>query len=80
MTLAEKLLALASALTTAQVPHAYGGAIALAYALEEAPKDWLDLRLMWESGTLDVAVVTQRLSALVGDDPRIGRLQRIPRD
>ena len=35
---------------------------------------------MWESGTLDVAVVTQRLSALVGDDPRIGRLQRIPRD
>ena len=35
MTLAEKLLALASALTTAQVPHAYGGAIALAYALEE---------------------------------------------
>jgi hypothetical protein len=177
VTLAEKLLALASALTSAQVPHAYGGAIALAYALEEpratrdldlnvfldtraapdvltaieslvghdeadlatlrrddqvrlwwdetpvdlffaaapfhlevaqrcrtvpfggqeirvlAPddlatfkvlfdrtKDWLDLRLMWESGTLDVAVVSRRLTDLVGDDPRIGRLQAIPRD
>lgn len=177
MTLAEKLLALASALTTARVPHAFGGAIALAYALEEprgtrdldlnifletraapevlaavedlvghdeadlatlrrddqvrlwwdqtpidlffaaaafhlevatrcrtvpfgeqeirvlAPddlatfkvlfdrtKDWLDLRLMWESGTLDIAVVSQRLTSLVGDDPRIGRLQRVGRD
>lgn len=176
MTLAERLLAIASALNVADVPHAFGGAIALAYALEEprgtrdldiniftptetapaalaaldglvghteqdlatlrrddqirlwwdqtpidlffaaaafhyevadrcrtvpflgqeirvlAPedlatfkvlfdrtKDWLDLQMMWESATLDIAQVSRQLTTLVGDDPRIGRLQQIGR-
>ncbi len=174
MNLAERLVAITSTLDAADVPHAFGGAIALAYALEEprgtrdldinlftptasgpgvlaalgglfghseadlvtlrrddqirlwwdqtpidlffaaaefhyevaercrtvpfqgqrirvlAPedlatfkvlfdrtKDWLDLQMMWESGTLDTAQVSRQLTALVGDDPRIGRLQQI---
>ena len=174
MTLAERLLALSAALSRAGIPHAFGGAIALAYARDEpratrdldlniflgtgaapevlaaigglvphtdreladlrrddqvrlwwdqtpidlffaaadfhfavagrcrtvpfsdaeirvlAPedlatfkvlfdrtKDWLDLQMMWESGTLDVPVVGRQVHGLVGDDPRIGRLQQI---
>lgn len=177
MTLAERLLAIAEALTSAGVPHAFGGAIALAYATEEPrgtrdldlniflptqeatevlealsglvdhsnedlahllrddqvrlwwdqtpidlffaaadfhyevagrcrtvpfegqeirvlaaediatfkvlfdrTKDWLDLTMMHESGTLDIPVVSHRLTTLIGDDPRIGRLQQIGRD
>lgn len=47
--------------------------------LFDRTKDWLDLRLMWESGTLDVAEVSRQLTDLLGDDRRIGRLQQIGR-
>lgn len=45
--------------------------------LFDRTKDWLDLTLMHESGTLDIGLVAAQLTALLGDDSRIERLRKL---
>lgn len=42
--------------------------------LFDRTKDWADIEAMLDSGTVNVAVVAQRLQELLGDDDRISRL------
>ena len=59
-TLVEKVLALADALTAARVPHAFGGAIALAYYTED-PRGTRDVDV---NAFVDAALGQQVLDAL----------------
>lgn len=63
MTLAERLLAVCAALRTARVPHAFGGAIALAYWTEE-PRGTRDLDVNVFLPPADAPRVLEVLGAL----------------
>jgi hypothetical protein len=58
--LADRLVAVHDALTAAQVPHAFGGAIALAYCTEE-PRGTRDIDVNLFVGTTTAADVLARL-------------------
>ncbi len=62
LTLSEKLVALDSALTAASIPHAFGGAIALAYYAE--PRATIDIDCNVFLAPTDHAVVTEALRTL----------------
>ena len=68
MTLAERLLALHDALERAGLPHAFGGAIALAYATLE-PRGTRDLDVNVFVGLGEAATVTAALPAGVAVSP-----------
>jgi hypothetical protein len=60
--LADRLVAVHDALTAAQVPHAFGGAIALAYCTEE-PRGTRDIDVNLFVGTATAAEVLAKLPA-----------------
>lgn len=49
--------------------------LAVFKVLFDRPKDWVDIATMAESGTLDVDEVAREVEALLGDDPRVGRVR-----
>ncbi|MFT3852405.1 MAG: hypothetical protein QM733_06680 [Ilumatobacteraceae bacterium] len=49
--------------------------LAVFKVLFDRPKDWVDIATMIESGTLDVDAVARQVEALLGDDPRVGRVR-----
>lgn len=67
--LGQRLLAVHDALTQAQLPHAFGGAIALAYCTEE-PRGTRDLDVNVFSDPSDAAVVLEALPGEVSARPR----------
>lgn len=77
MTLAEKLVALHRALAAADIPHAFGGAIALAYAtLDPRGTSDIDVNVF-----VDAADAARGLAALPGQVAQPpGTHQRIARD
>ena len=48
--------------------------LAVFKVLFDRPKDWVDVETMAECGTLDPSTVVDAVAALLGDDPRVGRL------
>ncbi len=88
--LGERLIGVDTALREAAIPHAFGGAIALAYCTEEprGTRD-LDVNIFMEPGradevfdarTVDCARVLARLRSLLGaSDPAVVRLAALCR-
>ena len=88
--LPEKMVTVHQALADAEIHHAFGGALALAWCTQRArgtidldvnvfvPPDRSDLEEMLAAGTLDVATVAGVLVRHLGsDDERIVRLQSL---
>ncbi len=64
--LAKRLLAIHDALSSARVPHAFGGAIALAYCTIEAIVD---------AGAADIPRTSALVASILGpEDPTVRRL------
>jgi hypothetical protein len=68
-TLAERVLAIEAALTKAKVPHAFGGALALAYYAEPRATVDIDLNLFVPADHAEVAAKPLRRLGVVVDDP-----------
>ena len=52
--------------------------LAVLKSLFDRPKDWLDIAAMLSAGSIDVAVVADRIAAIVGeDDDRLRRLAEL---
>jgi len=47
-------------------------------ALFNRPKDWVDIEAMIVAGSVDLAVVRERLFTLIGEDARLGQLADRP--
>ena len=46
-------------------------------ALFNRPKDWIDIEAMVQAGSVDLATVIGTLDRLIGDDPRLDRLESL---
>lgn len=51
--------------------------LAVFKVLFDRPKDWVDIATMVESNSVDVDIVISRVTDLLGDDPRLERLERL---
>jgi hypothetical protein len=51
--------------------------LAVFKALFDRRKDWADIEAMLESNAIDLQLAAERLGALLGDDPRVGRLRTL---
>ena len=51
--------------------------LAVFKALFDRSKDWVDIEAMVSSGAIDVGLAAERLSGLLGDDPRVARLRAL---
>jgi hypothetical protein len=51
--------------------------LAVFKALFDRSKDWADIEAMLESDAIDLQLAAERLGALLGDDPRVGRLRTL---
>ena len=51
--------------------------LAVFKALFDRTRDWANIEAMVESNTIDLHTAAERLAALLGDDPRVGRLRTL---
>ncbi len=51
--------------------------LAVFKALFDRTKDWADIEAMIESNAVDLQLVAERLSGLLGDDPRVARVRTL---
>jgi hypothetical protein len=51
--------------------------LAVFKAMFDRTKDWADIEAMAESRAVDLALAADRLSGLLGDDPRVARLRSL---
>lgn len=49
--------------------------LAVFKALFDRTKDWADIEAMIETNAVDLQFVGERLSGLLGDDPRVARVR-----
>jgi hypothetical protein len=51
--------------------------LAVFKAMFDRTKDWADIEAMVESNAIDLQLAAQRLSTVLGDDPRVARLRAL---